>query len=119
MEKKCKYSTLQARMNEENRVYSLTITKQKLVSDSRGGVKFKGAHSEQRRFSFTPEKLFPLACLHLYFWNLRHRFSLHNNTVQLYSVSFFFLCIFPVRKETTKQKFLCLVSTEWNFSCIL
>lgn len=67
MEKKCKYSSPQTRMNEESLVYPLTSVKQKLVRDSQGRVKFKGAHSKHRRFSFMPGKLVPLACLYLYF----------------------------------------------------
>lgn len=50
MEKKCKYSSPQTRMNEESLVYPLTIAKQKLVRDSQGRVKFKGAHSKQEIF---------------------------------------------------------------------
>ena len=67
MEKKCIYLSLQTRMNEESLVYPLTIVKQKLFKDSQGRVKFKVVHSKHRRFSFTPGKLVPLACLYLYF----------------------------------------------------
>lgn len=42
MEKKCKYSTPQARMNEESLYTPLTITKQKLVRDAQSVINSKG-----------------------------------------------------------------------------